>query len=455
MKKLVALVGRPNVGKSTLFNRLAINKKAIVHDQPGVTRDRKYAEAIIGDLEFTIIDTPGLEEAENEQLEYRMMQQTIIAIQEADLVCLLIDSKLGVTPLDRFFAELIRKNSKKQILIANKSEKKFVLEQAYYKLGFNQPIPISAAHGQGLADLYEAICQQLASDDEPIVESKINLKKKKADQELQIIVAGRPNAGKSTLINSIIGSQRLLTGSEAGITRESIDIKWEHKGQKMQLIDTAGLRKRANISHSLEKNSASATINSIKFAHIVILLVDASMALEQQDLVIANHVIEEGRGLIIAVNKWDLIKDKKNYRQEFEYKLTTHLPQIRGILVTYLSAAKNYNVHKLLDQATSLYQLWNKKISTAKLNEWLNFALERHPLPIHKKLGRRVRIKYITQTKIRPPTFKLFTTDPTAITDTYRKYLTNSLRDDFQLEGAPLRLQFVKTNNPYANKKRS
>lgn len=446
-KKIVALVGRPNVGKSTLFNRLSTRKKAIVHNKPGVTRDRKYSDAKIGPMEFTIVDTPGLEESEEGKLEHRMMQQTMVSIAEADLVCLIIDNEVGVTPADKFFAEFVRKYTKKQILIANKSEKQFVHEQAYYRLGFGTPVPISAEHGQGMADLYDAIAEQIDTEDGEEISDPFT------GNDIQIVIAGRPNAGKSTFVNAIVGSKRMLTGPEAGITRESVEVSWQYKGQNMKLIDTAGLRKRSNVNQSLEKMSTGDAIGSIKFANTVILMLDATIALEQQDLIIANYLIDQGRSLVIAVNKWDLVRKKREYKDEFKYKLETHLSQVKDVPVVYLSALDNDKALSVLDMCIEAYRLWNKKISTSKLNDWLRFTLERHPLPIQKKLGRRVRIKYITQTKTRPPRFKLFTNDPVSITDAYRKYLTNSLRDDFDMPGVPIRLQFVKSDNPYAKKK--
>ncbi|MFK7974458.1 MAG: ribosome biogenesis GTPase Der [Rickettsiaceae bacterium] len=446
-KKIVALVGRPNVGKSTLFNRLSIGHKAIVHNKPGVTRDRKYSDARIGPMEFTVVDTPGLEEAEEGKLEHRMMQQTMISIAEADLVCLVVDNEVGLTPADKFFAEFIRKYSKNHILIANKSERRFIHDQGYYKLGFGTPVPISAEHGQGLADLYEAVAEKIDTEDGEEISDPIT------GDCLQIVIAGRPNAGKSTFVNSIIGDNRMLTGAEAGITRESVEIEWEYKDTKIKLIDTAGLRKKSNVTYSLEKMSTGDAIGSIKFANTVILMLDATIALEHQDLTIANYVIDQGRSLVIAVNKWDLIRKKNEYKEEFEYKLSNLLPQVKGVPVVYLSATDNTKTLEVLDKTIEIYKLWNKKISTSKLNDWLSFTLDRHPLPLHKKLGRRIRIKYITQIKTRPPTFKLFSNDPSSITDAYKRYLINSLRDDFGMMGVPIRFYFIKSDNPYAKKK--
>jgi GTP-binding protein len=447
-KKIVAIIGRPNVGKSTLFNRLAIRKKAIVHNRPGVTRDRKYADAQIGLFDFTVIDTPGLEEAEGAKLEYRMMQQTVEAILEADLLCLMVDGKNGVLPEDKFFANFIRKYDKKSVLIVNKCEGRFDFAKEYYKLGFDNVVPISAEHGVGMADLHDAITEKLG--DEELEEELID--PIKADY-IQIVVSGRPNAGKSTFINSIINNERLLTGPEAGITRESIEIDWLYNDNKFKLIDTAGLRKKGAINKSLEKLSASDTINSIKFANTVILMVDAQMNLEQQDLNIANYVIEQGRSLLIVVNKWDLIegKNKDKFKEEFLYKMETNLPQVKGVPIIFISALKKQNINMVLDEAIKIYTLWNKKIATSKLNNWLGFALEQHPLPLQKG-GRRVRIKYMTQTKTRPPTFKLFSNNPEKITDSYTRYLVNNLREAFNLPGVPIRFTYTKTENPYVTR---
>lgn len=448
LRKLIALVGRPNVGKSTLFNRLSARKKAIVHDLPGVTRDRKYSEGRIGPLEFNIVDTPGLEEAEEGALEHRMMNQTIEAIKEADLVCLVVDNFDGITATDKFFANLIRKHNNNCILVVNKCEKSFAHDAQYYKLGFGQPIPISAEHADGMIDLYEALAEKIDTDDLDQISDPIK------NDGLQIVVVGRPNAGKSTFINAILGEDRLLTGPEAGITRESIEINFEHKGQTLKLIDTAGLRKKANVTKSLEKLSTSDTIESIKFANTVILMLDATMALEQQDLNIASYAIEQGRSIVIAINKWDLIENKDDYKDELLYKVETNLPQVKGIPIIYTSALEGAKIYEVLDKCLEIYELWNKKIPTHKLNDWLHFALEEHSLPLNKKLGRRVRIKYITQIKSRPPTFKLFSNDPDGVSESYRKYLINSIRENFNMPGVPMRFRIEKSDNPYAKKKK-
>ncbi|WP_316353108.1 ribosome biogenesis GTPase Der [Candidatus Trichorickettsia mobilis] len=449
-KKIIALVGRPNVGKSTLFNRLSINNKAIVHNQPGVTRDRKYAEARIGPFEFMVIDTPGLEESEDGKLEHRMMQQTIAALQEADITCLMLSSREQITPIDQFFVNFVRKYTNNSILIINKCEKQSNIDPEYYTLGFSTIVAISAEHAIGMMDLYEAIQHHITiqeTKDPQKNHSEATIEDPLKSDTLQIVISGRPNAGKSTLINAIIGQERMLTGSEAGITRESIAIDWQYQDTKLKLIDTAGLRKRAVIKDNLEKLSASDAISSINFANTVILILDARNPLEQQDLKIASYVIEQGRGLIIAVNKWDLIKDKILFKEELHYQLAQSLPQAKGVPTVFISALNKQNIDLLLTECIKIYKLWNSKISTGKLNVWLNQATEKHQLPLVG--NRRLRLKYMTQIKTRPPTFKIFANNPDQITDSYKKYLINDLREYCSLPGIPIRFVFTKTKNPY------
>ncbi len=441
MKPTVALVGRPNVGKSTLFNRLSIRKKAIVHDQPGVTRDRKYSDARIGPLEFTVIDTPGLEEAASGSIEYGMTEQTISAIKMADAVCLVLDGLVGITPTDKIFANLIRKHNDNVILLVNKSERSSQLDHSYMKLGFGHPVPVSAEHGIGMADLCTELLEKLPEQDDapdPFKEDK-----------LQIAIVGRPNSGKSTFINALLKENRVLTGPEAGITRDSISIEWKYKNQLITLVDTAGLRKKGLITDSLEKMSASDTIGSIKYANTVVLMLDATRALEQQDLNIGNFIIEEGRSLVIAINKWDLVKDKKEFKKELSYRLEMDLSQVQGVPCVYLSALNGENLDKVIDSCLSIYATWNKKISTPKLNDWLSIALDHHMLPLQSN-GRRLRIKYCTQVKSRPPYFKFFCNKANDISDSYRRYLMNSLRDAFDMQGVPMRMTFISGANPYS-----
>jgi GTP-binding protein len=445
-KPLIALVGRPNVGKSTLFNRLSTKKKAIVHDMPGVTRDRKYAEGAIGPIEFTIIDTPGLEDAKEGQIEYGMTEQTISAIKSSDIVCLVVDAITGITPQDIFFANLIRKIAKKYILIANKCEKEINIDHLYYKIGFGEPIQLSAAHGLGMMSLCEKLLELIDDDSE-----NYNHDRDK-DDNLRIAIVGRPNAGKSTFINSLLRENRVLTSPDAGTTRDSVDVIWEYKGRAVTLVDTAGLRKKNNITDNLEKLSASDTIHSIKFANTVILMLDGTKPLEHQDLVIANFIINEGRSLVLAFNKWDLVEQKRVYKEAIEHKLSSDLSQVEGVSCIYLSALKNNGTTDVMDACFDMYALWNKKIPTSKLNEWLEMATERHPLPLQKN-GRRLRIKYCTQVGIRPPTFRFFSNKADSIVDSYKRYLINDLRHSFGIPGVPIRFQFISQNNPYDSKK--
>lgn len=456
-KPSIALVGRPNVGKSTLFNRLAFKAKAIVHDKPGVTRDWKAADGKLGPLEFTIIDTPGLEEAKEGQIEYGMTEQTISAIKMADIVCLVVDGISGITPQDILFANLIRKNKSHCILIANKCEKEIIIDGLYHKIGFGQPIQISAEHGLGLIELCELLLEneifqnyhktEIENEDTAVLSDPFKSNK------IKIAIVGRPNSGKSTFINALLEDNRMLTGPEAGITRDSVEIEWKYKDQLVTLVDTAGLRKRSNITDSLEKLSASDTIHSIKYANTVVLMLDSTRALEQQDLNIANFIINEGRSLVIAINKSDLITHKNSFQKNLEELLTTELSQVSGVPCVYLSATKKDNIHAVLDKCVDIYELWNKKIPTSNLNEWLEMAVEYHQLPLQKN-GRRVRIKYMTQIRTRPPTFKLFCNKADNIPDSYRRYLMNDLRKAFGMDGVPMRFNFVSGTNPYDKSKK-
>ncbi|MDX2049988.1 MAG: ribosome biogenesis GTPase Der [Rickettsiaceae bacterium] len=445
MKPSIALVGRPNVGKSTLFNRLSSSSKAIVHDLPGVTRDRKYSYGRLSFLEFIIIDTPGLEQTEKAAIEERMMGQTFAAIATADLVCLIVDGAAGITPQDEFFAQLIRKNHNNILLVANKCEKKIVIDKQFFKLGFGEPVCVSAEHGLGMMELCEAL-------EEKLPKNSVEISDPFQTDQMQIAVIGRPNAGKSTFINALINEQRLLTGPEAGITRDAIDIEWYYKGKNIKLIDTAGVRKRSQIHASLEKISVASTLGSIKYANIIVLMIDANLGIESQDLNLLNYVIEEGRSVVVAINKWDNIQNKKSYKEEVEYKLSRDLSYLPGVEVVYISAINKDNIQKVIDSCIKTYEIWNTKISTAKINKWLEYALLHHPLPLAKNC-RRSRIKYGLQTKARPPTFKFFVNNTEAITDSYKKYLTNSMRKEFGLWGVPIRIQLSKSENPYSKKK--
>lgn len=464
---VVALVGRPNVGKSTLFNRLSTRKKAIVHDYAGVTRDRKYSPASLGGISFTVVDTPGLENSDEAALQRRMLGQAFLAISSSDVICLMVDGVCGITPEDIFFANMIREVHDNVIVVVNKCERDAPIENDYYKLGFKEVVRVSAEHGLGMSELYVALVDSFAEIHKDMadnnltytalnesVDSVVSDPTKKDQRPINMTIVGRPNAGKSTFVNALLGYERVLTGPEAGITRDSIEIKWKWEGRKFNLVDTAGMRKRTNISQSLEKMSVGDTIHSIKFADIVVLMIDATEGLLQQDINIAGFVIQEGRGIIIAINKWDLIpiNQRKRYQSDLEYRLENALGDVRGISVVYVSALRNENISTILSESINIYDIWNRKISTSQLNQWLGFAAEEHQLPLHR--GTRVRLKYITQTHIRPPTLKIFTNHPDKITQSYEKYLINSFRDAFGIHGVPVRIRWQKSDNPYAGKKK-
>ena len=442
----IAIVGRPNVGKSTLFNRLAGKKLALVHDRPGVTRDRRYAEAALGDLKFRIVDTAGFEEREDESLEARMQAQTLAAVQEADTVLFVIDARAGVTPLDEIFAQLLRRGGKPVILIANKCEgiKAMPGHAEAFGLGFGEPIALSAEHAQGLDTLYDALAGAMAEAEEKPREEE------GAEKALRIAVVGRPNAGKSSLVNAMIGTDRFVTGPEAGITRDSISVDWAWKGRAVKLFDTAGLRKRAKITDAVEQMSTADTIRAIRFAEAVLLVFDINLPIEKQDLTIADLVIREGRALIVIVNKWDTIKDRDGVKRNIRAMIEDALPQIAGVRILFVSALTGEGIETIMPTIDETLERWNTRVPTAQLNRWLEEALSRHPPPLVK--GRRLKLRYMTQAKTRPPGFVLFTTRPAEMPGDYLRYLTNSLRESFGLEGIPLRLLLRKGENPYAEK---
>lgn len=473
---IVAIIGRPNVGKSTLFNRLVGKRLALVDDQPGVTRDRRTGTARLSDLTFTIMDTAGLEDASDGSLEARMRRQTEQAIAEADMAMLLIDARAGVTPLDEHFAHLLRKGNTPIALIANKCEGRAGAQglAEAYGLGMGDPIPISAEHGEGMTDLYTLISEAMAARglgpefakpkrgahlDEATGEygeSEESEPKEvligSADRPLQLAIVGRPNVGKSTLINRYLGEDRLLTGPEAGITRDSIAVEWAWKDKSIRLIDTAGLRRKARVEEKVERLSAADTRRAIDFAHVVVLLLDAREMLEKQDLTIARQVIEEGRALVIAANKWDLVEDRQGALQKLRDRLQTSLPQVRGVPVVTMSALEGRNLDRLLKAAFDIFAVWNTRISTSRLNDWLSDKLDLHPPPMVS--GRRVKLRYMTQAGTRPPTFAIFSSRAEALPEAYTRYLANGLRDDFGLEGVPLRLNIRQGKNPYAPKRK-
>lgn len=461
----VAIIGRPNVGKSTLFNRLVGRKIAIVHDQPGVTRDRKEAEAKLRDIEMKIIDTAGFEYSKEDSLEKRMWQQTERAIKEADVCLFLFDARDGIQPYDEFFANLVRQSGKPVILLANKCEGKLQEDSIHeaYKLGLGEPIPFSAEHGLGLLDLYDMLKpydkktkeDAEAEDIEPADNLSQEEKDKLEDEKvkarpIQLAIVGRPNVGKSTLMNALLKDERMLTGPEAGVTRDAIAVDWEWKGHKIKLVDTAGLRRHSKIEDSLEKMSAASTKHAAFMAQVVVLVLDADAVLDKQDLTIARQVIDEGRALVIAVNKWD-IANRQEALQKLNDKLQTSLAQIEGVPTVTISALKGENLDKLMSAVFKVYDRWNTRIPTAPLNKWFADMIDNYPPPLGKN-KRRIKLRYITQAKTRPPAFYIFSSNPEGLPDAYLRYLMNNLRETFNLGGIPLRVTVRKTGNPYAEK---
>jgi GTP-binding protein len=445
VKPLIAIVGRPNVGKSTLFNRLVGKRLALVDDRPGVTRDRREGDGRLGDLDFRLVDTAGLEDAVGGSLEARMRAQTEAAIAECDVVLFMIDGRAGVTADDERFAELVRKSARPVILLANKAEGRKGADAAYeaYRLGLGDPMPISSEHGEGLGDLYDALAPFFPepSDDEDDADG---------DAPLRIAIVGRPNAGKSTLVNRLVGSDRMLTGPEAGITRDSVSVDWEWRGRKVRLVDTAGLRKKARVVDKLEKLSVADAIRAIKFAEVVVLLLDATVSFEKQDLSIADLVEREGRALVFGLNKWDLVEDRGPTLKAARETLDRLLPQVKGAGLAPLSGETGEGVDRLMDAVVKAHEVWNRRVSTAALNRWLEVMLERHPPPA--VAGKRIKLRYATQAKARPPSFVLFGTRTSELPAAYTRYLVNGLRESFDLPGAPIRLAFRTAENPYVKK---
>jgi GTP-binding protein len=458
MSFTVAIVGRPNVGKSTLFNRLVGKKLAIVDDQPGVTRDRRIGGARLGDLDFTVIDTAGLEDTFDDSLESRMREQTEAAVAEADVALLVIDARDGVTPLDEHFARRLRKGKTPVLLVANKAETAASEANALdgFRLGLGAPIPISAEHGQGLAHLYDSL-QPLAAKargaEAPADDAELEAMPDDDVEEpkhLQMAIVGRPNVGKSTLVNSLLGKERLLTGPEAGITRDSIAIDWTWKGKPVRLIDTAGLRRRSKVVEKVERLSGADTQRALQYAHVAVLVLDANDMLEKQDLTIARHIVDEGRALVIAANKWDAVEDKNAALKKLKDRIDYSLPQVKGVPVITLSAMTDKNLDKLMAAVLKIYELWNKRIGTARLNRWLEGTTQAHPPPL--VAGRRIKLRYMTQIKTRPPTFALFAQKGEELPDAYHRYLMNGIRETFGLEGVPLRLYLRRSENPFDRK---
>jgi GTP-binding protein len=456
----VAIVGRPNVGKSTLFNRLVGRREALVHDRPGVTRDRRYGQGSIGPLAFTVIDTAGFEDAGAESIEGRMRGQTEKAIADADVALLLVDGRAGITPLDEHFAELVRRSSTPVVLVVNKSEGKGTEATQFdaFRLGLGDPIAVSAEHGQGLEGLYDALIPFAPpfadeEEDEAIApgetedESEVD-----PNRPLQLAIVGRPNTGKSTLINRLLGEERVLTGPEPGVTRDSVAIDWSYQGRPVRLVDTAGVRKRAKVIDAVEKLSVGETFEAVRLAEVVVLVVDAEAPLETQELTLARHVAEEGRALVIAVNKWDAVKEKRSVLEMVNERLADSLAQVRGLPVVTISAKNGQRIDELMQAVFAVHQTWNRRVPTAALNRWLEAATRAHPTPL-TTLKQRVKLRYATQPKARPPTFVIFSTRPGDLPEAYMRYLTNSLRDAFDLDGVPIRIHLRKPKNPFDDEK--
>lgn len=457
----IAIIGRPNVGKSTLFNRLVGRKVAIVHDKPGVTRDRREAPAKLHDLKLSVIDTAGYEYSKEDSLEKRMWEQTQRAIREADVTLFLFDARDGLQPYDEHLAQLVRQSGKSVILLANKCEGKLQEDSIHeaYKLGLGEPIPFSAEHGLGLLDLYEVLKEeeeklpQAPRTEEPQTPEPSEAEEDEAYKKrpIQLAIVGRPNVGKSTLVNALLDDERMLTGPEAGVTRDAISTEWSYMGRKIHLVDTAGLRRQSRISDSLEKMSAASTKHAAFMAQVVVLVLDADAVLDKQDLTIARQVLEEGRALVIAVNKWD-IANRREALQKLNDKLQTSLAQAEGVPTVTISALKKENLDKLMRAVFKVYDRWNLRIPTAPLNQWFADMIDKYPPPLGKN-KRRIKLRYITQAKTRPPSFYIFSSNPEGLPDAYLGYLTNQLRTTFDMRGIPIRITVRKTNNPYADKK--
>ncbi|WP_457650217.1 ribosome biogenesis GTPase Der [Profundibacter sp.] len=470
MSFTLAIVGRPNVGKSTLFNRLVGKRLALVDDQPGVTRDLREGAARLGDLRFTVIDTAGLEEATDESLQGRMRRLTERAVDMADICLFMIDARVGVTPTDEFFAGLLRKRAKHVILAANKAEGRAgesgVLEA--YALGLGDPLRLSAEHGEGMSDLL-ALLMPLADEfaeraeaDAP--ETDVDVSEDLADdaprvptkaKPLQIAVVGRPNAGKSTLINQMLGEDRLLTGPEAGITRDAISVQMDWDGVPIRMFDTAGMRKKARVQEKLEKLSVSDGLRAVKFAEVVIVLIDAEIPFEQQDLRIADLAEREGRAVVLAVNKWDVEPNKQKKLKELRESFERLLPQLRGAPLVTVSAKTGRGLNRLQEAVMKAHEVWNRRVTTSQLNRWLIDMVEAHPPPA--PAGRRIKLRYMTQAKTRPPGFVVMCSMPEKLPESYSRYLVNGLRDSFDMPGTPIRLwmRSQAESNPYKNKKKS
>jgi GTPase len=452
MNFTLAIVGRPNVGKSTLFNRLVGKRLALVDDRPGVTRDRREGAARLGDLAFRVVDTAGFDEGTPDSLAARMVAQTELAIADADAILFLVDTRSGLTPIDRAFADIVRKSGKPIVVVANKSEGRAGIVGAAeaYALGLGDPIPISAEHGEGLSDLYDAIRAALPAQTAVPAEDEDESDAEAANRPIRVAVVGRPNVGKSTLINRLLGEERLLTGPEAGITRDAIAVTLEWKGRAFRLHDTAGMRRKARIEEKLEKLSVADTLNAIRFAEVVIVLMDTAHPFEEQDLRIADLVQREGRALVVGMNKWDLSEGKpaSKLRAEADH----WLPQVKGVPIVAVAGLHGEGLDRLMQAVVDAHAVWNRRVSTTTLNRWFSDATSSHPPPAVS--GRRLKLNYITQVKARPPSFVLFCSRADAVPESYLRYLIHGLRDAFDLPGTPIRVTLREKENPFAGRKK-
>ncbi|WP_315720038.1 MULTISPECIES: ribosome biogenesis GTPase Der [unclassified Bradyrhizobium] len=453
MSFTIAIIGRPNVGKSTLFNRLVGQKLALVDDMPGVTRDRREGEAKLHDLSFTIIDTAGLDEGPKGSLTARMQEQTETAIALADALFFVIDARIGLTPADRAFADFARRAGKPVLLLANKSEGKHgeLGAMESYALGLGDPIQISAEHGEGMGELYDAV-SKLVPPTEDEDEEHEETDEERAARPIRVAIVGRPNAGKSTLINHLLGEERLLTSPEAGTTRDSIAVEIEYKGRGFRIFDTAGLRRRSRIEEKLEKLSVADALRAVRFAEVVVLMMDAQNRFEEQDLRIADLIEREGRALVIAVNKWDLMEAQPGQIAALRRDADHWLPQVAGAPIVAVSGLMGEGIDRLMQAIVQSYAVWNRRVPTAALNRWFEGAIANNPPPAVS--GRRLKLNYITQTKARPPSFVLFCSRADAIPQSYLRYLVNSMRETFELPGTPVRITLREKANPFAHKRK-
>ncbi|MBV8739406.1 MAG: ribosome biogenesis GTPase Der [Alphaproteobacteria bacterium] len=445
MSFAVAILGCPNVGKSTLFNRLVGSRAALVDNTPGLTRDRREGDAKIADLDFRVIDTAGLEEATPASLTARMQVQTERALADADVALLVIDAREGVTEADRHFANWLRRAGKPVVLVANKSEGRIAVAgvSEAYRLGLGDPVPVSAEHGEGLAELYERLApfsREAAPNGETTAAPSARL---------HLAIVGRPNVGKSTLVNRLIGEERLVTGPEAGITRDAIAVDWSWRGRSIRLVDTAGMRRRSHVESKIEQLSVADALRTIRFAEVVVVVINALQPLEKQDLTIARMVAEEGRAAVLAATKWDAVCDRAAMLKAMRERLPAALPQLLGLSLVPVSGLTGYGLDAMMEMVIFADVVWNRRIPTSDLNRWLAAVQERNPPPL--VAGRRLRLRYITQANIRPPTFALFMSKPSELPDSYRRYLVNALRGAFDLPGAPIRLMVRGGKNPFAD----